>query len=465
MATRVVSDTSLTAVADAIREKGGTSSPLTFPDGFVDAIGDIETGGGGGVGVVEPSDVNFIDYDGTILYSYSAAEAQALTELPANPSHEGLISQGWNWSLADMKAQVTAIGGCDIGQMYITDDNKTRLYCHFEESTRKPYLRISVLNTVIVDWGDGSTTTLSSNSMGIQCVQHIYASAGDYVISLNASNGTLEFGGASSLARVLGNSNATSPADIDRPYLVALKKVELGINTTVSNSAFQSTSIQSITIPKSVKSMNGSAFRECYYLKSITIPDEMSSLASYLFDYCYSLVSVSIPKSVTTLDSYAFDECHSLKRVELPSTVTYLATSIFSFCYSLKTMTLPNEILNIYASCFRSCHFLESISLPSELKTIAANAFNLCRSLKVLIIPDKVGSIAANAFNSCFGITEYHFKATTPPLLANTNAFSSIASTCKIYVPYSADHSVLNAYKTATNWSAYASKMVEEAAS
>ena len=35
---------SLTAVADAIRTKGGTSAQLTYPDGFVSAINDILTG-------------------------------------------------------------------------------------------------------------------------------------------------------------------------------------------------------------------------------------------------------------------------------------------------------------------------------------------------------------------------------------------------------------------------------------
>lgn len=33
----------LTAVADAIRTKGGTTDTLTFPDGFVSAIESIET--------------------------------------------------------------------------------------------------------------------------------------------------------------------------------------------------------------------------------------------------------------------------------------------------------------------------------------------------------------------------------------------------------------------------------------
>ena len=54
-------------------------------------------------------------------------------------------------------------------------------------------------------------------------------------------------------------------------------------------------------------------------------------------------------------------------------------------------------------------------------------------------------------------------KPTTPPTLANSNAFSSIASDCVIYVPYSEDHSILAAYQAASNWSTYASRMVEEA--
>lgn len=41
-----VSDTDLTSVANAIRTKGGTSAGLSFPDGFVSAIGNIPTGGG-----------------------------------------------------------------------------------------------------------------------------------------------------------------------------------------------------------------------------------------------------------------------------------------------------------------------------------------------------------------------------------------------------------------------------------
>lgn len=47
MSNYLASDTDLTSVADAIRAKGGTSAQLAFPAGFVQAIADIPSGGGG----------------------------------------------------------------------------------------------------------------------------------------------------------------------------------------------------------------------------------------------------------------------------------------------------------------------------------------------------------------------------------------------------------------------------------
>lgn len=44
-----VTDTELTSIANAIRTKGGTSAQLTFPNDFVTAIGNIPSGGGGGI--------------------------------------------------------------------------------------------------------------------------------------------------------------------------------------------------------------------------------------------------------------------------------------------------------------------------------------------------------------------------------------------------------------------------------
>lgn len=42
----LVQGASLTAVADAIREKGGTTAPLSFPAGMAEAVRNIQSGGG-----------------------------------------------------------------------------------------------------------------------------------------------------------------------------------------------------------------------------------------------------------------------------------------------------------------------------------------------------------------------------------------------------------------------------------
>lgn len=47
MANYLTTDTDLTAVADAIRTKGGTTGDLAFPTGFVSAVEAIPSGGGG----------------------------------------------------------------------------------------------------------------------------------------------------------------------------------------------------------------------------------------------------------------------------------------------------------------------------------------------------------------------------------------------------------------------------------
>jgi hypothetical protein len=74
---------------------------------------------------VEEKDINFYDYDGSLLYSWTLNELISATSMPNSPIHEGLISQGWNWSLSDLKSQNTKM---NVGQLYTTDDGRTRFY-------------------------------------------------------------------------------------------------------------------------------------------------------------------------------------------------------------------------------------------------------------------------------------------------------------------------------------------------
>ena len=381
------------------------TSVLTLNGKALVASGSVLTGNVSGDNnpTAEENDVNFIDYDGTIRYSYTAADFANLSMLPANPSHDGLTAQGWNWSLNAAKTYVASYGKLWIGQMYITSDGKTRIYIHLEEGRLVPYLGIAVNGTATVEWGDGSansTVTGTSTSTVIN-TQHNYSAAGDYVVAISV-NGDMALVGSSSYgSRVLWKH--TSSIVQNHVYQNAIQKVEIGANTSIDSYAFRACySLTSITIPSSVTSIGNNALYSCYSLTSITIPNGVTSIDEYVFYNCTSLINITIPNGVTSIGEYAFYYCYSLINITIPSSVTSIGGYVFCNCYSL------------------------------------AN----------IIIPSSVTSIGGNAFYGCGGLGEIHFMPTTPPTVANANAFTSLPTDCIIYVPTG----TLADYTSATNY-------------
>lgn len=419
-----------------------TQNGTYYPEKVLTEVNvNVPTGGGGGAGGSYDDDVAFIDYDGTVLHSYSASDFANLSAMPSNPSHTGLTAQGWNWSLADAKAQVTAMGRCVIGQLYVTSDDKTRLYCRFEKGRLHPYLGLCPNGTVTVDWGDNSSTdTLTGTSLTTpRVVDHVYAKEGSYIITLSMTSGTFAFYGASSTSYVLRKADNTT-ANIHYVYSCALHKVELGSAARIGDSAFYG----------------------CENLESISIHEDIT-IAAYAFAHCSSLLSITVPDGRTLVNSYTYQYCYSLERISLPYSTTSVNGYAFQYCYSLGSIIVPDKVTSIGTNTFYNCYSLQSFKFPSSYTySSLGTIFRSCRALSNLTIPDVITTVPANAFNSNYGMAEFHFLSETPPTLSATSAFTGIPSDCIIYVPYSADHSVLNAYKTANNWSTYASYMQEE---
>lgn len=289
MAEYLTNTADLTKVASAIREKGGTTDPLIYPDGFVTAIGNIQTGGGTTPGT--PGDITFYDYDGTIVTSWTLAELATKTSLPDYPSHEGLTCQGWNWSLADLK---TTNRKMNVGAMYITDDGKTRIYIRLEEGRTSPMLGVCPSGTVTVDWGDGTipdTLTGTSTTSVKWTPNHAYAAPGEYVIKLTV-DGTMGFYGSGPFSGYSAILRYSSEDSDNRNYIYrnSVRKIEIGNGVTnIGEYAFSSCySLVSITIPNGVTNIAAGAFASCYSLASITIPNGVTNIADRVFYNCYS---------------------------------------------------------------------------------------------------------------------------------------------------------------------------------
>ena len=331
----------------------------------------IFTGGGGTAPSAKPNDVTFIDYDGSVLYSYSLAEAQALTGFPELPSHDGLICQGWNWTLEAIKALNRPV---TVGAMYITDDGATRLHIRIATVGRMTvplYIGQTVANGVSIDWGDGSTAEILADTGNVN-TSHTYAEPGDYVISLIPQDGcALSFGDGTALNCVMGDAKKYNYT----MYRNMLKEVYIGKNvTSIGYNAFFSSSLASITIPASVTSIDNLTFSNCS-LASITIPASVTSIGSDAFSNCSFLVNVAILDGVTSIGEDAFSKCYSLASITIPASVTSIGASAFLNCLGMRYYdfsactaipTLPNK--NAFNNIPTDCQMLIPSALYNDWK-------------------------------------------------------------------------------------------------
>lgn len=110
---------------------------------------------------------------------------------------------------------------------------------------------------------------------------------------------------------------------------------------------------------------------------------------------------------------------------------------------------------NIGNYAFSYCTMLTSVSFSSTVTSIGLAAFSYCSGLKRFIVPNTISSIAGYAFSGCTGLQRVIMRPTTPPKI-QAETFINVPDTCVFEVPSEA----LEAYKTAPNWSALASRIV-----
>lgn len=247
------------------------------------------------------------------------------------------------------------------------------------------------------------------------------------------------------------NDSEVSIQDLDENngYLNSLNDTD-----TVKYTLLNPTTTGYIDFDGSTFSDYGAIFSQSN-IYNVIIPDGVVNIGPSTFDSCIALTSVTLPNSVINIGDNAFFGCESLNSINIPNSVENIGEGSFSYCSSLSSITIPSSVTSIGGSAFSGCSSLTSVTINNGVTTIGQDAFYGCSDLASIEIPSSVTSIGGSAFVYCSSLTSVILLSTTPPTL-EMNVFDNNASGRKIYVPSES----VNAYKTATNWSAYANDIL-----
>ena len=256
--------------------------------------------------------------------------------------------------------------------------------------------------------------------------------------------------------------------------------------TSIGYNAFQyCRSLTSIDIPSGVTIISGSAFYNCSGLTSIDIPSGVTSIGYSAFYNCSGLTSITIDaETPPTLGNYAFDGTNNCP-IYVPScesVVTYMnswstyanrISVVGGVCGNMITYATPSKLSETTSNKSPGLHTnafsgssgqltitshefgngVGTVIFNGDVTSVGNYAFYGCSGLTSIDIPSGVTSIGQYAFMSCRNITSMTLYATTPPTLG-VMAFDGV-NNCVFYVPSDS----VNAYKTASGWSSYASRI------
>ena len=198
-----------------------------------------------------------------------------------------------------------------------------------------------------------------------------------------------------------------------------LKSVSLPDTVTqMGDSIFSGCKVlESVKLPKNIKEIPSWTFRGCKNLTKfkissniekigyeafsrtgltkVTVPDTVKEMEGNIFSYCPDLVSATW--NYKTVTYRAFAGCGNLTKIVLGAKVSEINSDAFSGV-GFKTYRIPETVTKVGSYAFSSCPNLEKLTISKNVKAVPSYIVSRCENIKKVVIEDGVKSIADYAF-------------------------------------------------------------------
>lgn len=189
------------------------------------------------------------------------------------------------------------------------------------------------------------------------------------------------------LTGVITGYDITGGLDVGIPATIGGAAVK-----EIGESAFESLSLTSVSIPDSVDIIGEYAFASNDSLATVAIGAGVKKIGKSAFEAC-AIASITIPDSVETISEAAFSQ-NQLIFVTIGSGLTELDTCAFSENL-LEQIVVPGNLEMIGAGAFSS-NLLTSVTIESGVQAIGMYAFGV-NQLAEIEIPNTVKTIGEGA--------------------------------------------------------------------
>ena len=207
--------------------------------------------------------------------------------------------------------------------------------------------------------------------------------------------------------------------------------------TMIDEMVFYGAMINSLTLPKGIRSIGEECFADAEFNCPISLPDSLRLIKKSAFFGAHCTGKLFIPALCTTIEDGAFGVVYGLQQFTV-DTANQVYSSYEGVLYNkdrTRLIQCPTEKQDVFyipsgvetiGSCAFASSKVDSIIISSTVSHLEACAFSQCFRLRSIYIPSTVLHIDGGIFRGCVNLNNIVIDSLNPNYIVEDNIVYSI---------------------------------------